>query len=310
MQLWDIFSLIRNSRQQYNGQDGPEAACKYYEDNKEQMDKGSKVLWPERWSLYDLMSMYDDEEMSFMREMQNSPRDISDFSFDLNNINFWTDRFTNVDELLEVIGKTLTFYGACDPSMGKSMIKGSFSAIIVLGRDNEGNMYILFADIERRNTTKLVRDILAYHERFNFMKFGFETNGAQDLFIKDIEREGKKKGLLVPLESINNNGDKTERIHTLYNWIKNGTLRFCKHHKALMDECRDFPFLKNMDGLDALQMATRVASKHAHVSFEEKMKLMDSIYRAGKTDFGKMIWSGGQRQGWKRIDNSHGLFGV
>lgn len=81
-------------------------------------------------------------------------------------------------------------------------------------------------DIKRRNPDELVRDILAYAERYKFTKFVIETNGFQKLVLKDLEDEANKEGVYLPIEEVTNTSDKVDRIYSMYRAIKNKTLQF------------------------------------------------------------------------------------
>ncbi len=44
--------------------------------------------------------------------------------------------------------------------------------------------------------------------------------------------------------------------------MKNGTIKFSRAHHLLLEQARFFPWGKHDDGLDALEMAVRVAEQH------------------------------------------------
>ena len=43
------------------------------------------------------MEMYNDNEFSFMSELQNDPVTKSEFSFDVDNFSYWSDEFPSVE---------------------------------------------------------------------------------------------------------------------------------------------------------------------------------------------------------------------
>lgn len=263
--LWNKWGAIYRYKEKFQGPPGPEGALRFYLANKAAMDEGAQTLWPERWDLHKLMQMYEENEYSFRSEMQNSPLDISSMVFKVDEFHYWDDLYSCVEDLLRDLGPHAEFYGACDPSLGANPLRGDYSAIIVLARDKrhgllyDGLLYIVVADIERRSPDKIIEDILAYHGRFKFTRFGFESNQFQELLRMGLEKRGREIGRYIPTEPINNTEPKIKRLPTLQPFTKNGTLQFSRSHKQLLDQCRDFPMGKYDDGLDALQMAVSLA---------------------------------------------------
>ena len=47
-----------------SGSSGPAAAAVYYELNKARMDEEAKLLWESRYKLYDIMTMWADNELA------------------------------------------------------------------------------------------------------------------------------------------------------------------------------------------------------------------------------------------------------
>lgn len=257
--LWEKCWKIYDDIEFYDGVTGQEAAFKFYNDNKITMEEGAELLWPERWGLFDLMMQYNADQISFMSEMQSEPKDSSDLSLDVDSFTYWSDRFTNIDGLLEHLGNEAYFSAACDPSMGSSTVKGDYSSIIILACKGKFS-YIIVADIARRKPDKLIIDILSYCQRYQFRKFGIEANGFQELFVKQLREKAAEEKLSVEFVSIKNTKDKITRIQNIHPLITNGYLQFAKMHKLLLDECRQFPNCKYDDGQDALEMAVRLSS--------------------------------------------------
>jgi predicted phage terminase large subunit-like protein len=264
--VWEKWRNIYNGREKYENICGPKAALKYYQANKKVMDEGAVVLWPERQSLYSLMVAYEENELAFMSEMQNSPRDAKDCIFNTDDIQYWTDRYPSVEDLLHALGDNAEHYGACDPSLGSQNLKGDYSAIICLVRDKrDGVLYVIEADLKRRTPDETITDILAYYKRYQFIKFGLETNQFQKLMMTQLEEKGRKAGLYISIEQFNNTVDKVKRIQNLQPLVKSGTIKFSRHHKLFLEEVRDFPRSAHDDGLDCAEMAVRTAEEPGQV---------------------------------------------
>jgi len=260
--LWEKWRNIYRGSEKFEGISGPEGALKYYQANKVAMDEGAELLWPERHTLYGLMVVREENEISFMSELQNSPLDSKECLFNTDDLQYWTNTYPTVEDLLHALGDNAEFYGACDPSLGSQNLKGDYSAIIVLARDKrDGVLYIIEADIKRRTPDETIESILAYYERYHFINFGLETNQFQKIMLTRLEEKGKKQGLYISLVQFNNTTDKVKRIQSLQPLVKNGTIKFSKYHKLLLEQARDFPKGAFDDGLDGLEMTVRTAEE-------------------------------------------------
>ena len=284
MELWQKFFSIRNFKEPYRNNTGPVAAIRFYYDNQCLMDAGAVLLWPERWGVLKLMEMYNDNDFSFMSEMQNDPRNLSDYAFDVDNFSYWSDEYPTVDALLKGLGDGVRFYGACDPSLGKSIFTGDYSAVLVLACKG-GLTYVIVADLARRSPDRLTRDIIAYTKRYKFTKFIIEVNNFQELVVQSLEKMARDENIYIPIERVNNSGKKTDRIFSLYEWVKNGTIKFSRNDRIILDQFRSFPQQgKTDDGLDALEMGFKFAQANQHFGAEEMVKILRRLN--GKPDDG------------------------
>lgn len=259
MDLWGKWENIYRGRETYKDGYGPKAALQYYEDNKTIMDEGSKLLWPERHALYDIMVMQEEDKFAFMSEMQNSPIDLSMLTFHADEYDHWTGTYRSEEELLHNLANNAEFFLACDPAVGESQGKGDFSAIVIIVRDKRDKvLYMLKADIKRRKLSDLIKDIISYYKRYKFLKIGIEANNFQTLLVPALENKAKEEGLYLPIEKIHNHGNKIDRISTLQPILKNGSLKLNKNDVMLHEEMGVFPKGLHEDGLDATEMCVRL----------------------------------------------------
>lgn len=264
MDLWNKCDNIRRGRDKHEGAVGPEAARKFYEQNAQLMNAGAILLWPDRYSLYDLMEMYQENEFGFMSEMQNKPRNPKDCPFDVDGFKYWSDSHPSTQELLRALGDGVDFFGACDPSMANSDNSDN-SAIIVLARDKDGILYIIEADIKRRQPNEIIDDVIAYHRTYNFQLFAIESNNFQELMIRQLEDKARAMKLYIPIERINNRSNKEARIKSLQSLFHSGTICCNRSDLEFLKECVYFPRGKNDDGLDALEMDVCIAREPGKV---------------------------------------------
>ncbi len=265
-ELWDgPWRKIYHGREGYQGQTGPEAARQFYKDHQALMDEGVELLWPEKWSYYWLMEQREAHEASFYCELQNEPVNPRGNFFNMAEVVYWNDQYSSREELLQALGRYAEIYMAWDPSLGQDVMRGDYSAIMVLARgpNEDDPFYVLVADIERRDPTAALDALLTYVQQYKrqLCKVAVETNQFQELLAQELERRARAQRLELPLERITNTNDKTRRIQALSPCVKSGRLQFHRNQMRLLNELRFFPNGQHDDGLDALEMAIRVAGE-------------------------------------------------
>ena len=164
-------------------------------------------------------------------------------------------------ELIAAVGQRGSFYGACDPSLGKLGKNADDTAIISLLRDSEtGVLYVIDADIERRKPDAIIEAVIQYERLRRYASFAVETNQFQQFLSDELRRRSAMASVYVPVTDIHNSTDKVGRIQSLQPLIRSGNLRLSRRHIVLLEQLRQFPMGKHDDGPDALQMAVSVTS--------------------------------------------------
>jgi predicted phage terminase large subunit-like protein len=234
------------------------AAREFYEARRAEMDAGSEVLWQAEENLYTLMCMrVESGHTAFEREKQSSPVDpeLCEFPESYFDESIWFERWP-----AELAVKTI----ALDPSKGRDARRGDYSALVMLGIDPAGVIYIE-ADLARRPTPQMVADGAAWCLRFCPLIFGVEANQYQELLAGEIAAEFRrlKIGHIVPA-AVHNYVNKQVRIRRLGPFLSQRRLRFLRGSagtRLLVDQLRDFPTGAHDDGPDALEMALRLAEE-------------------------------------------------
>ncbi|MGD0899223.1 MAG: hypothetical protein ABR915_15410 [Thermoguttaceae bacterium] len=235
-----------------------EAARAFYQDHQEAMNAGAVLLWPEEEDLYCLMCMRaEGGRTAFEREKQNSPinSDLCEWP------ETYLDACGEFDEWpAGLVVKTM----ALDPSKGADSHRGDYSALVMLGADRQGTVYVE-ANLARRPTPQIVADGVELYRRFRPDVFGVEANQFQDLLAAQFETEFRNQGLLGarpwPLE---NRTNKQVRIRRLGPYLATHRLRFKARSPGtalLVEQLRQFPIGDHDDGPDALEMALRLAAE-------------------------------------------------
>lgn len=238
-----------------------EDAKAFYEERKEEMDKGVKVLWEDKYSYYDLMLMKCTEGVSsFNTEMMNIPQSEEDMVFNPAWFSYFEESEINVSKL--------DIFMALDIALGKT--NGDFTALTVLGLDKKtGQMYVLDSIVKRLKpdmTIELVcQTVKFYKDTYKKLPkvLGVETVAFQSYFKDNLRKELMKRGLYVNIQGLKNTENKLVRIERLQPEIKNGYIKFKAKQKLLLEQLEQFPRGKHDDAPDSLEMARRIASKIA-----------------------------------------------
>jgi predicted phage terminase large subunit-like protein len=255
MSLWQQWEAIYTdlSKPDYRA-----AALAFYQEHRAAMDAGAIVLWPEVEDLYTLMCMrVESGRTAFEREKQNSPvnPDLCEWPESYFDELIWFEAWP-----VTLAVKTM----ALDPSKGSDARRGDYSALVALGMDMRGLLYVE-ADLARRPTPQIVADGAEWFRRFRPDLLGVEANQFQDLLAGEFEAEFRRQGILgarpVPLE---NHAAKQVRIRRLGPYLSSRRLRFKSDSpgtRLLVEQLREFPTGDHDDGPDALEMALRLAGE-------------------------------------------------
>jgi len=223
----------------------------FFEDHKFEMNVGAEVLWPEREPLYALMeyrATYG--EPAFLSEYQGVPT--ASLAAE------WPEEYFPANQGFDRWPELKAKVMALDPSKGKTDTS-DYSAYVLVGLGHDGLLYI-DANLERRDTTRIVEDGLLLASAFQPQLFLVEINQFQELLQAEFDRQAQDHGIILPLAGVTNTLKKETRIRTLGPYIRNGKFRFkneSKGAKLLVEQLREFPFASHDDGPDALEMAIK-----------------------------------------------------
>jgi len=255
MDLWEQWESIYT---QADNRRAVRLARRFYEQHRRSMDAGAIVLWPEEEDLYALMCMRAQSgRAAFEREKQNSPvaPELCEWPEDYFHDGIWFDHWPD-----DLVVKTM----ALDPSKGADSRRGDYSALVMLGVDRQGTIY-LEADLARRPVPQIISDAVARCAQFRPDVFGVEANQFQELLAGQFELEFQRRGLLVARPvGLDNRVNKLVRIRRLGPYLASGRLRFKRRSpgtRLLVEQLRNFPVDSHDDGPDAAEMALRLAAE-------------------------------------------------
>ncbi len=255
LNLWHQWETIYC---QSGSEGGPLAARTFFDEHQPAMQAGAEVLWPDEEDLYRLMCLrVEGGRTAFEREKQGRPLNpqMCEWPEEYFDEAIWFD-----DWPLNFQVKTV----ALDPSKGRDARRGDYSAIVSLGVDAEGVLYVE-ADLARRPTPEIVCAGAEICSSFRPDAFGVETNQFQELLSAEFEAEFNRQGILgIHPWSIDNRVNKQVRIRRLGPYLSSRRLRFKTNSpstRLLVEQLKEFPAGDFDDGPDALEMAVRLAGE-------------------------------------------------
>lgn len=253
--LWEAWEAIYAN---CDRDDAKQTARQFYEQHAEAMTAGSELLWPEEEDLYTLMCLrVEGGRGAFEREKQGSPLNPERCEWPESYFTepLWFDEWPKKLRI-----KTM----ALDPSKGSEARLGDFSAIVALGIDDRGVLYV-DADLARRPMSEMVSESVARYHDFRPDAFGVETNQFQELLADQLTQEFARQQVLAPRPyAIENHVSKRIRIRRLGPYLSAHRVRFKTQSpgaKLLVEQLKTFPVGDHDDGPDALEMAIRLAAE-------------------------------------------------
>jgi predicted phage terminase large subunit-like protein len=246
-----------------------ENANAFFEQNKDAMLKNTRVMWPEKESYVHLMKeLMEIGKRAFMKEKQNDPLGADDRVFE--NIAWYVEipQGIQIEETKEIIEWDYIknrCCGALDPSTGQTKSSqsrlGDFACLLVAYQEPKGRLLIHWDWTKRIPPTQQIEQIFEAHHRFNFEKFGVETNLYRELLLPNIIAEKKlrerkeNKIIKIPFYDIINTENKDKRIHRLEPKIAHKWILF---NKALshefINQITEYPHADHDDCPDCLEM--------------------------------------------------------
>ena len=257
--LWDKWREIRRA-------DEPDAGDKaqaFYEANKKEMLRGTKVLWEAMFSYLDLMVLREENGVkAFNQEYLGNPTDEERQIFKPEDFTYFTDS--------DLDGKELEFYCGIDFAMGKE--KGDYSVIATLAKNKAtGVCYVVDVFMDRVHPDVLMQEAVKRALKYQHAVIAVEAQMAQEFFADKLREELTKHGYpaVTRLKHIKQRTRKALRIEALLTDIQNGRLRFKQNMRGVLEQFEMYPMHKHDDAPDAVAMAYD-ASKTGSVTITQR----------------------------------------
>jgi len=228
----------------------PEAAAlEFYQKHKKEMDAGAIVSWPDKRPLYSLMLERYTDRNAFDSEFQNDPISSTDATF--SDVTMWIQE-----------DPSWVFFGAVDPSLGKTGKRSDPSAILVGGFNRAtGVLDVIEAKIAKRLPDKIIEDIIELQTRYRCMAWAVEAVQYQEFLRSELVKRGAARGVPIPAMPIVPNKNKAMRIESLQPHVLNGLIRLHPSQTVLLQQLRHWPKGDHDDGPDCLEMLWGLAQR-------------------------------------------------
>lgn len=262
--LWNKWREIYDNKDNAARMSDAEA---YFHQNKTEMLKGTKVLWPEKEDYYALMVEYVEiGHRAFMKEKQNEPQGADETVFEKFH---WYHEVPN-GILIESNGaflnwKELTAGAAMDPSTGQEKPQkgklGDFTVIASGYGDSKGRVFVHHDFTKRVPPSRYIAEIFNLHEKFKYERFAVETNLYRNLLLPNIIMERKrrsqeqKQDIQIAFYDVEQTENKHERIYRLEPKVNHGWILFNRAlSREFMNMLEDFPHHDHDDAPDCVEI--------------------------------------------------------
>lgn len=249
--LWTHWEEIVHDR---SLPDREAAAREFYDEHRSEMERGAVLLWPGKFSLYQLYQERAEDLASYLSERSNKP-------FDPAASWFPEDRmvFLEADDL-PADDQVVASFNFWDPSRGTS--KSDTSATLRLDLIADGRRIVREGLADQIPPEEVMDVIIGWHRRRGFDVVGVEKV-ALSSYDEQLRDRAKDAGVSLPIEPVTPQGDKHLRIRSMRPDVVSQTLQFAAAlPTAAIQQMKYFPQHPNDDFPDAVQQAMALADRY------------------------------------------------
>ena len=240
-----------------------EAALRFYNEHKAEMDENVEVLWPGRFPIAELMlEKLNLGSKAFNTEFMNNP-------IDEESQIFKPEQFYYYDHI-DFSHRDYGIYMGIDFALGKE--RGDYSAIVTVAKHKAtGKIYVVDAYGDRIHPDEFMKVIIEKVRKYQPDRIGAEAQMAQEFFVDHLKRNLQSVGYPAysRVTKIQQRSRKELRIEAMLPDIENGSIVFHKSHQLLLEQFERYGSNWHDDLPDALEMAISV-SKRAKVKIIDK----------------------------------------
>jgi len=254
LDLWEKCRLIYIDR---DNPDRAQLARRFYEDNREEMDEGVKVLWPEFQPIWKLMTWkWDNGSKAFNTEYQNNPIDEESMVFN-------PETFTYYDRPVDYLSDNYAVSMGIDFAMGKE--RSDYSAIVTIAKEKStGTLFVIDAWGERIKPDEFMKKIVEKVIEYQPTVIAAEAQAAQEFFVDELKKALVRVGYPADtrVKKIKHRSRKELRIEAMLPSIENKTIQFNRNHALLLEQFEGYGQGGTHDDvIDGLEMAVSASNE-------------------------------------------------
>lgn len=157
------------------------------------------------------------------------------------------------------LGDGSIHYGAFDPATSEK--KDACDAVVIDGAITRSNQLLAveYKAFHKKDPTEMINKIFEYASKFQWKKLLIETNGGQEVYVKLVQEEQRKRNVFFEVVPVHHTKDKFSRIIALQPRWESGNLLLKQGMAELEDQMLRFPVATKNDIVDALAMIQEVA---------------------------------------------------
>ena len=256
--LWQKFEEIYRDRDNENREAESE---EFFEQNRYTMESDVQTLWDQVPYKKLVKLKVELGTRAYMSEYLNIPPSSSGIVFEEKDFMFYDEA---------ELPKNLEKYSFWDIAYTDKKTS-DFNAVITVGRDRKtGILYILSSRIFKAKMNMALETAIEEAIKHRPRIFGIESVAAQIEMVRQFNQVLIQRGIYnVKTKPVRPQGKKTARIESLQPLIENGTLRFRKADRLLIEQFLGYPNV-NDDGPDATQQCVNlVRFKRGHLGIRQ-----------------------------------------
>ena len=264
--LWDkVEEMLREVENPNREQD----VDNFYNANFEEMNRGAKTLWSDRFTYLDLIKIKSNiGSRSFASEYLNIAGDDESAIFKSSYFDYYEDKdlyYNNGQKM------NMTIVGFWDLALGKND-RSDYNSIITIGIDKRsGAIYVLDAWAAKVPMHEALQVVIQKIMQYQHNVFGVETVQAQYEMLRQLrEKLTKMNYYKTRTVGINPRGRKEDRIEELEPLVEQGVIKFKKNQRLLIEMLSQFPNHDHDDLPDALASAVNLGGKQRKRTYWKK----------------------------------------
>ena len=236
----DLWQKVEEMLRDIENPNREEDVDKFYMENYEEMNRGVKTLWSDRFTYMDLIKIkVNVGSRAFASEYLNIASDDESAIFKSSYFQWYEDKdlyYNNGQRM------NMTIVGFWDLALGKND-RSDYNAIVTIGIDKRsGAIYVLDAWAAKVPMHEALNVAIQKIQQFQHNIFGVETVQAQYEMLRQLrERLTKMNYYKTRTIGINPKGRKEDRIEELEPLVEQGVIKFKKSQRLLIEMMEQFP---------------------------------------------------------------------